>query len=183
MIPEGVKRHIDSIAQWEQEWLGHRTAAARVGERIADIVGSPFFFVAHVLAMGGWIAVNSLDVFGGVRFDPFPFVLLALGIAAETLLLSTVVLMSQKSQTLRAHHWVHATLQVGLLVEQATTKLLQLLQSLGAELGVKKFARDAEWREMVREMPIVAVVQQLEKARDADEVASAPLSGEAARAA
>ena len=184
MIPEAVKRNIESIAQLEQESLRQRSPVACLGDRVTDLAGSPFFITAHVLWFAGWVAVNTFGVFGVAPFDPYPFCLLALCIASEGALLSTFVLMSQKRQTRQADHWAHVGLQVSLLAEQETTKMLQLLQSICNHLGLQKAVHDRELTEMVKETPIAAVVQALEKTRETDETASArPAHGEDKRAA
>ena len=184
MLPEPVKRNIESVAQLEQDLLRRRSAVACLGDRIAGLAGCPLFIAAHLLWFAGWIAVNTFDVFGVAPFDPYPFCFLALCIASEGALLSTFVLMSQRRQTRQADHWAHVGLQVSLLAEQETTKMLQLLQSICNHLGLQKAAHDRELTEMVKETPIAAVVQALEKTRETDETGLArPAHGEEKRVA
>jgi uncharacterized membrane protein len=183
-VSDTVKRNIDSIAQLEQEFLRQRSTVACLSDRITDIAGSPLFITAHVLWFAGWVLVNTFDVLGIAHFDPYPFCFLALCLASEAALLSTFVLMSQKRQTHQADQWAHVGLQISLLAEQETTKMLQLLQSICNHLGLKKAVQDRELREMVKETHIVAVMQELEKAREADEGLSAnPAHSEEKRAA
>jgi uncharacterized membrane protein len=183
-ISDTVKRNIDSIAQLEQEFLRQRSTVDCLSDRITDVAGSQMFITAHILWFAGWVIVNTFDIFGIAHFDPYPFGFLALCLASEAALLSTFVLMSQKRQTHQADQWAHVGLQIGLLAEQETTKMLQLLQSICNHLGLKKAGRDRELREMVKETHIVAVVQELERARDADDVLSAnPGPSEEKRAA
>jgi hypothetical protein len=47
--------------------------------------------------------------------------------------------------------------------------MLALLQSMCNQLGLKALARDSELKEMIQTTPIVAIVQELEKAREANE--------------
>jgi uncharacterized membrane protein len=82
--------------------------------------------------------------------------------------------MSQKRQSCQADQWAHVALQVGLLAEQETTKMLQLLQSICNHLGLKSVVHDQELKEMVQMTPIIAIVQELEKARENDEAALEP---------
>jgi uncharacterized membrane protein len=149
LIPKIVKRNIESIAQLEQEWLGQRSAVACLSDRVTDSAGSPLFVVAHVLWFAGWVLVNTFDVLGIPHFDPYPFGFLALCIAWEAALLSTFVLMSQKRQTRQADQRAHVALQVSLLAEQETTKMLQLLQSICNHLGLQKVVQDRELKERI----------------------------------
>jgi uncharacterized membrane protein len=185
-IPESVKRNIGSIAQLEQEFLRQRSAVSCLSDRISNLVASPCFITAHIFWFIGWILANTVNGLGIDPFDPYPFSFLALCLASEATLLTTFVLMSQKRQTCQADQWAHVALQVGLLAEQETTKMLQLLQSICNLLGLKSVAHDQELKEMVQMTPIIAIVQELEKAREKDEAAlepEKPRPSEAKRAA
>jgi uncharacterized membrane protein len=171
-LPETVKRNIGSIAQLEQEFLRQRTAVSCLSDRVSAIVASPCFIIAHAFWLAGWVIVNTADGLGINHFDPYPFGFLALCLASEAALLTTFVLMSQKRQACQADQWAHVALQVSLLGEQETTKMLQLLQSICHRLGMKSVASDQELKEMVQTTPIIAIVQELEKARDKDEAAA-----------
>ena len=179
-ISDTVQRNIDSIAEIEQEFLRQRSTVACISDRIASVAATPFFITAHVVWLAGWILVNS---FGIVHFDPYPFCFLALCIASEAALLSMFVLMSQQRQARQADQWAHVGLQVSMISEQETTKMLQMLQSICNHLGLKKIVQDRELKEMVKETPFVAIMQELEKALEADEGTPAKLADEEKRAA
>ena len=168
-IPDAVKRNIGSIAQLEQELLRQRSAVSCFSDRMTNLIASPIFLAAHALWLIAWILVNTRGISGFAPFDPFPFSLLALCLASETICLTAFVLMSQRRQTRSADQWAHVGLQIGLLAEQETTKMLALLQSMCNQLGLKVLARDRELKEMIQTTPIVAIVQELEKAREANE--------------
>ena len=163
-IPERVQRNIDSIAELEQEFLRQRSTVACISDRISNVAASPFFIASHLVWFAGWILLNTYDGFGVVHFDPYPFCFLALCIGCEAALLSMFILMSQQRQTRQADQWAHVGLQVGMLNEQETTKMLQMLQSICNHLGLKKIGQDRELKEMVKETPFVAVMQELERA-------------------
>lgn len=182
-IPERVQRNIDSIAELEQEFLRQRSTVACISDRIADVAASPFCIAGHLGWFAGWILLNTVDCFGIIHFDPYPFCFLALCIASEAALLSMFVLMSQQRQTRQADQWAHVGLQVGMLSEQETTKMLQMLQSLCNHFGLKKVVQDQELKEMVQETPFVAVMQELEKALVANDATPAKLADEEKRAA
>ena len=168
-ISEAVKRNIDSITELEQEFLRQRSTVAFLSDRISEVAGSPFFVSGHLVWFGGWILINSLDCFGITHFDPYPFSFLGLCIAFEAALLSMFILMSQQRQTGQAEQWAHAGLQVGLLSEQESTKMLQMLEAISQHLGMKEGGHDREFNEMVKDVPIVVVMQELERALDAND--------------
>jgi uncharacterized membrane protein len=168
-IPEAVQRNIDSIAELEQEFLHQRSIVARLSDRISDVAGSPFFILGHIGWFTGWILANTFNCFGVEHFDPYPFNLLGLCIAFEAALLSMFILMSQQRQTYQTEQWAHAGLQVGMLSEQESTKILQMLQAISHHLGVQKAGQDRELNDMVKEIPIVVVMQELERALEAND--------------
>ncbi len=177
-ISERVQRNIDSIAELEQEFLRQRSTVACISDRIANVAATPFFIVSHLVWFAGWILLNTYDCFGVVHFDPYPFCFLALCIASEAALLSMFVLMSQQRQTRQADQWAHVGLQLGMLNEQETTKMLQMLQSICNHFGLKKVVQDQELKEMIKETPFVAVMQELEKALVANDTPPAELADE-----
>jgi uncharacterized membrane protein len=83
-----------------------------------------------------WIALN-LNLIPGVKsFDPFPFGILALFVASESVFLTICVLISQNRMARQAERRSHLDLQVGMLAEQELTMMLQMLQKLCQHSGV-----------------------------------------------
>jgi uncharacterized membrane protein len=183
LISEALRRNIDSIAELEQEFHNQRTTVARLSDGITSIAASPFFFLGHIAWFVGWVIVNTCPCFGIAQFDPYPFSFLGLLIAFEATLLSMFILMSQQRQTYQAGQWAHAGLQLGMLTEQETTKMLQMAQSIRFHLGMKRISEDRELQEMVKEIPILAIMQELERALEANENLPPPAVEEERRAA
>jgi uncharacterized membrane protein len=183
LISEALRRNIDSIAELEQEFHRQRSTVARLSDRISAIASSPFFFLGHIAWFVGWIVVNTCQCYGISHFDPYPFSFLGLCIAFEATLLSMFILMSQQRQTNQAAQWAHAGLQLGMLNEQETTKMLQMAQSIRFHLGMKRISQDRELEEMVKEIPILAIMQELERALEANDAMPTPSLEEERRAA
>jgi uncharacterized membrane protein len=168
-VPSAVKRNIGSVAQLEQEFRSQQTTTvAWLSDRVTNLVASPFYIAAHALWFVSWISVNTISL-GIVHFDPYPFSFLGLCLASEATLLTTFVLMSQKRQAHQADQWAHVALQVSLVAEQETTKMLEMLQAICRQLGLKSVANDDELREMIQSTPLAAIAQELEKARESEE--------------
>jgi uncharacterized membrane protein len=90
----------------------------------------------HVLLVGIWSTVNLNLITGVKAFDPFPFSILALLLAAESVFLTFFVLISQNRMAREAERRSHLDLQVGMLAEQELTLMLQMLQKLCQHAGV-----------------------------------------------
>lgn len=72
------------------------TFGQRMADRIATWAGSWFFIIMFIGMMGLWIGING--VLGTDAFDPFPFILLNLGLSTLAALQAPVILMSQNRQ-------------------------------------------------------------------------------------
>jgi uncharacterized membrane protein len=72
---------------------------------VADIGGSWTFiivFIVFIVAMLGWIVLNSLVFF---TFDPPPFILLNLMLSTIAALQAPAIMMSQKRQSQRDRNY------------------------------------------------------------------------------
>lgn len=72
------------------------TFGQRMADRIAEWAGSWFFILLFIGIMALWVGVNG--VLGTNAFDPFPFILLNLGLSTLAALQAPVILMSQNRQ-------------------------------------------------------------------------------------
>lgn len=165
--PPGLsRRNIESIVQLEQEFMRARTRLDRISDAVSNFVGSIYSLVMHAALIVTWITINTYFSFW--RFDSYPYNLLSLVLAVETVFLSAFVLMSQNRQSRQADRWSHLDLQIGLLAEQESTKMLQLLQKICDKLGMPQVAADRELKEMVQTTHVEVLVDQLDQARESD---------------
>jgi uncharacterized membrane protein len=103
-----TQQNIEAIAKLEEEALDRRTAAEHTSDAIVKSIGSTPFLLLHVLLVGIWSTVNLNLITGVKAFDPFPFSILALLLAAESVFLTIFVLISQdrmaREAERRSHH-------------------------------------------------------------------------------
>lgn len=160
--PGPVQANIERIAEMEKEFLERRSVVERLGDAIADFVGSTTFVIIHVIWFTAWIAVNR-NLIPQVRpFDPYPFLLLGLAVSLEAVLLSTFVLMKQNRMSKRSDRMNDLNLQIDLLAEREATMTLQMLQRICAHLGVQEVSDD-EVRELVRDTKVESIARELEE--------------------
>jgi uncharacterized membrane protein len=69
----------------------------RAADRVAAIGGSWGFIIAFLVLMALWMALNVSQLWG-VRFDPYPFILLNLSLSTLAALQAPIILMSQNRQ-------------------------------------------------------------------------------------
>ena len=118
--------NIAAIAKLEEEALNRRTRTERDSDAIVKFIGSVKFLVLHGILVSVWVILN-LNLLPVKPFDPFPFGILALIVASESVFLTIWVLISQNRMARQAELRSHLDLQVGMLAEQELTTMLQML--------------------------------------------------------
>jgi uncharacterized membrane protein len=151
--------NIRIVARLEEELQRERTTAERVADMIAGFAGNIWFAVMHIALIILWVLVNSRVIPIVVPFDPFPFILLALIVSCESVLLSTFVLMKQNRMSLAADRRAHLNLQIDLLAEKEITKLLQLQEMLCRHVGMP--IQDSEVEELSQETAVDQLADEL----------------------
>src|SRR5437667_12559472 len=71
------------MRNWHEVHLARQGAGDRIADRVASFIGSWTFIIGQAGIMAVWVVVNSLALFGVIRFDEYPFVFLNLFMSAE----------------------------------------------------------------------------------------------------
>ncbi len=147
--PGTVTANIQSVAQMQESLEQHRTVVDRIADVIGGFSGSMTFVFLHIGWFAAWFLINTGVIPGVKRFDPYPFILLAMVVSVEGVLLSTFVLMKQNRMQKRIDVRDQLDLQINLLSEKEVTKTLQLLRLIAEKLDVSPSPEDdAELKEM-----------------------------------
>jgi uncharacterized membrane protein len=146
--PKTVIDNIDAVMRLEDEAVAQRSRPDRLSDSIADFVGSLWFVAVHAVALIVWVLLNVGLIPVAQPFDPYPFPFLCMFVSLESVLVSTFVLIKQNRMSWLADQRAHLDLQVGLLAERETTKVLQLLDRIASQLGIEQQVLDREAREL-----------------------------------
>ena len=71
----------------------------RAAEAAARFFGTPQYIVAQTIAVGAWIALNSVALVG--EWDPYPFILLNLVFSTQAAYAAPLILLAQTRQAER----------------------------------------------------------------------------------
>ena len=173
-INERIRRNIESITQLEQTFARQRTVVDRVSDVVSGFGGSIRFVLLNAAFISGWVLWNLLAP-RELRFDA-SLGALQLVIAVQALLLSSFVLMTQNRQNRQTEHWAHVNLQISMLAEQETTKLLETMQNTCRFLGMEKTAHDQELKQMAQQVPMTNLIEEVSKARQPEETGLAEIA-------
>jgi uncharacterized membrane protein len=154
--------NVAAIAAMERDATKGRSVGERMGDTIARHAGRLWFISAHAIWFGGWILLNTGLVPGIRAFDPYPYQFLTLVVSLEAIFLSLFILMSQNRGNKQADSRSHLDLQINLLAEQESTKMLQMLQKL-CEHHKLSIARDPDIELLKDPIQPETLVQELKE--------------------
>jgi uncharacterized membrane protein len=108
------------------------------------------------------VVINAGKVPGINPFDPLPYPLFSAISSLEAVLLAAFVLMKQTRMSNVVDRRDHLNLQVNLLTERETTRIIQMIECLSSQLGVEQH-HDAESRELAQRTPVEHLVDELDR--------------------
>lgn len=140
-----IGQNIESILAFYLREEQNLTRSQRTLETISDSLGRPFYLGAIVLFVVLWILANVLaQPLGFVVFDPAPYHWLQGIVGLGAFLAMIVVLIKQNRLAKLEERRAHLELQVNLITEQKTTKLINLLEELRRDLPMIKNRHDPQ---------------------------------------
>lgn len=140
----------------------------RVLESISDSVGRPLYLGSVAFLAALWIVANVLaHHLGFAEYDPAPFFWLQGLVSLGALMTTTVVLIKQNRLAKIEERRAHLELQVNLLTEQKTTKLISLMEELRRDLPMVKNRYDAEAAALQQPIDAEQVLAELDERREA----------------
>jgi uncharacterized membrane protein len=156
-----AQNNIRTVAELERVLLENRTIPQLVAHNITKFVGNLRFVVLQLILFGCWVLVNTGKIPGVRPFDPYPFVLLALVVSCEGVLLTTFVLIEQNLMASNSDHRAHLNLQIDLLAEKEITKVLQLQRLICSHLGISDVNIDSEVTELTEATAVETLASEL----------------------
>jgi uncharacterized membrane protein len=157
-----VTSNINSVAAMEASLEEQRSFVDRIADLIGGFSGSMSFVAMHAVWFVSWFLINTGLIPGMRRFDPFPFILLAMIVSVEGVLLSTFVLMKQNRMQKRIDMRDQLNLQIDLLSEKEVTKALQLLRAICKKLEIQEVDSDTELGEMASTTSVDMLAEQVQ---------------------
>jgi uncharacterized membrane protein len=163
-VPAHINENIEAISDMDARAEREVTPHQRGIDRLTSLLGRPYFLYGLVTFVCLWTGLNVwLPTIGERAFDPPPFSLLQ-GVATLcALLMTTMVLITQRHQLNLAGKRSHLELQVSLLVEGKVAKVISLLEELRRDLPNVSNRSDPEAKAMEARMDTRAVAEALEQ--------------------
>lgn len=129
-----TSENIRKIASLEKAANQQRTVGELIADRFSAFIGSWTFIIGQSVILTLWIFLN---VIAWIRhWDPYPFILLNLGLSFQAAYASPIIMMSQNRQARLSERRNHLDLQINMLAEQESTQMLHLLRKIAERLEV-----------------------------------------------
>jgi uncharacterized membrane protein len=131
ILPAHIEDTIRSIAQLHAAHHHGASPLQRAADRMTRFMGRPRFIGLLTVLVTGWIAANLLLQELGYRaVDPAPFVWLELVVSLVALYMVVLVLTTQRREDQLAQHREQLTLELAILGEAKTAKIIELLEAI-----------------------------------------------------
>lgn len=165
-LSDSVKNNIQSLATFYEREEARIPRVHSVIETLCAFFGRPAYFVSMLVFVVLWILVNTLPrVAGWLQFDEPPYFWLQGIVSLNGLVLTIALLIRQNRLAQLVDQRAHLDLQVNLLTEQKTTKIIQLIEELRRDSPDIHDRRDYVVEEMQTPTDPHAVLQAIKKKR------------------
>jgi uncharacterized membrane protein len=157
-VAKVIARNVAAISENRREADRRRSFQHHLADFVTRFAGSMTFVYLHVVWFAAWIFVNLAVV----RFDP-NFSALTMIVSLEAIFLSVFILVSQNREAALTERHAELDLQMTLLDEYETTRILTLVKALAEKAGIAD-AGDPELEELKQDVEPQSVLDEIEKA-------------------
>ncbi|PTM96147.1 DUF1003 domain-containing protein [Mycoplana dimorpha] len=166
-ISRVLDRNIDVLLSRQDAAESAMTLQTRVADAITRFVGSMPFVYIHLAAVVLWVLANVGWLPPIPVFDP-SFVMLAMIASVEAIFITTFVLISQNRMMEMESRRADLNLQISLLAEHETTRLIALVSAIAERLDVETDVNPEELDDLKQTVSPEAVLNQIERKRKSD---------------
>lgn len=114
------------------------TFAQGAADKLTKVVGNWTFIIIFVLFLLGWIVTNSSWLLFGAKWDPRPFVLLNLILAAITSIQAPIILMSQNRENQKNRQRAEYDYSVNRKAEREIEQIQKQLEKIERKLSERR---------------------------------------------
>ncbi|TPP05911.1 DUF1003 domain-containing protein [Rhizobium glycinendophyticum] len=157
-----IDQNMEALIQRQRENEKDRSFQEKVAGGITRFAGSMVFVYLHLAFFGTWITVNLGLVPIMSPFDP-TLVILAMVASVEAIFISTFVLISQNRMAAESEKRAELALQISLLNEHETTRIITMLSAIAEKLNVGTEVHPEELAELKQDVSPEVVLAEIER--------------------
>lgn len=145
ILPAHIEETIQAIAKLHADHRDEAGLLQRMVERLTAWIGRPEFIAAMTAAVILWIAGNLVaGQSGAVPWDEPPFAWLQGSLGLLALYVTVLILTTQRREDQLASYREQLTLELAILSEQKSAKIIALLEEMRRDSPVLKNRVDKE---------------------------------------
>ena len=158
-VPTALHEHLGTVNEFYARHEAEATRGQRLFEKISLFLGTPAYVGANLIGAVLWIAWNiAAPELGFEQWDEPPFFWLQGFIALNAFVISTAVLIRQNRMSILSNQHAHLDLQVNLLAEEKSSKIIGMLEELRRDLPNVRNKVDVEAAELSKPTDTEAVL-------------------------
>jgi uncharacterized membrane protein len=126
-----IEGTVKALARLRDEHEQKASSLQRIMDRFTQRAASPGFLISFTGILIFWAGVNSALLWlGKTPFDGPPFFWMQGAVSLVALYMTVLILATQRRENELASHHEHLTLELAILSEQKTAKIIALLEEL-----------------------------------------------------
>ena len=169
ILPAHIEETVKAIGRVQAQHENEATPLERLMEQLTAAIGRPAFLVWLALAVAAWTLGNALSPrFGYAPIDPPPFSWLQGAISLSALSVTVIILTSQRRADKLAGLRAQLTLELAILGEQKTAKVIDLLEEHRRDNPLMADRSDPEANDMAKPADPEAVLEAIAAAPAAE---------------
>jgi uncharacterized membrane protein len=130
-LPQHVEDAITDISEVHAEYHRHAKPLQKAVGAITGAVGKPISLVIVTACIAGWVTLNTvLHAYGRAVLDPPPYPALSCAASVAALYLAAMIVATQKHDDELALHRDQLTLELAILSDQKSAKIIRLLEEM-----------------------------------------------------
>ena len=157
-----IDRNIETLLERRQQGRKNLSLQERIAEGITRFAGSMVFVYLHLAIFGAWILINTGVLPMVPAFDP-TLVVLAMIASVEAIFISTFVLISQNRMAAESEKRAELSLQISLLNEHETTRIISMVSAIAEKLSVRVDVQPHEIAELKQDVSPEVVLEEIER--------------------
>jgi uncharacterized membrane protein len=166
-IPTSLHEHLGKVTEFYARHEDEVPTAQRLVEKTSVFLGSPAYVAGNLVFVVLWIAWNlAAPELGFDQWDEPPFFWLQGLIALNAFVISTTVLIRQNRMSTLANQHAHLDLQVNLLADEKSSKIIAMLEELRRDLPNVRDKVDQQAEELAKPTDTGAVISIIEDASE-----------------
>lgn len=168
-LPQSVNDNLGTIAEYYARHEEKMSRAQAFIEKMSVVLGSPGYVASNVVLIVCWIILNlAAPGLGLDQFDEPPFFWLQGFVSLNAFIISTTVLIRQNRMSKLAEHNAHLDLQISLLSEEKTSKIIAMLEEIRRDSPNLPNKVDAEADELSHSADTSTVLEAIERDHEHD---------------